>query len=570
MAKPKAFEKILFQNYMCLIIAAALLISIFSAVIDAVNTLSNEKQNMYESLKQAQININNHTQMIDDYLTLTHADAELQSALKDLLSAPNAALLTKVNEILFSVDLFKKNLDSVQIFAYDSAHFLPSFSSSGQYSNALFSADSVSSSKWFQNTLEAGGRTYWFVDTETFKKPTLCAARIFFDVRNASKKLGVIKANVSVERLIRHLGSISFGEKGYVLMEADGQILYPYAQVPDSLLRNLQEDTEQFSHSHLLVEFPIVTTGWRVIGSISNWELYQNTLQNLLLMALIFALSLLVAALLSKMNSRKISLPVNQLCKQIQKMELARSPVRQNCIEVNQLYDTYNRMLEKNEELIKSREETLLKFKQAEMAALQSQMNPHFIYNTLESISALIATKDSLHAGEMITGLGNFLRSSLNNGNNYISLEKEVEQVCSYFQIQKLRYANRIELKLSLPSPLPDYRIIKLILQPLVENCILHGFREMEEIGLITLSIWESESVLFLSVADNGLGSDIEMLNYLVRRRTLYKEDNLNFYCIQNVYQRLCNCYGGQADLIYEENADGGVTATISIAKNAL
>ena len=204
------------------------------------------------------------------------------------------------------------------------------------------------------------------------------------------------------------------------------------------------------------------------------------------------------------------------------------------------------------------------------MAALQSQMNPHFIYNTLESISALIATKDSLHAGEMITGLGNFLRSSLNNGNNYISLEKEVEQVCSYFQIQKLRYANRIELKLSLPSPLPDYRIIKLILQPLVENCILHGFKEMEEIGLITLSIWESESVLFLSVADNGLGSDIEMLNYLVRRRTLYKEDNPNFYCIQNVYQRLCNCYGGQADLIYKENADGGVTATISIAKNAL
>ena len=180
-------------------------------------------------------------------------------------------------------------------------------------------------------------------------------------------------------------------------------------------------------------------------------------------MALIFAFTLLLAAVLSKMNSRKISLPVNWLCMQIQKMEQAPGLARQNCIEINQLYH----MLARNEELIRSREETLLKFKQAEMAALQSQMNPHFIYNTLESISALIATQDSRHAGEMVAGLGNFLRSSLNNGNNYISLEKEIEQVCSYIQIQKLRYANQIELKLNIPASIPDYRIIKLILQPL-------------------------------------------------------------------------------------------------------
>ena len=88
----KGFEKILFRNYMYLIITAALLISIFSAVIDAANTLANEKQNMYESLKQAQININNHTQMIEDYLTLTHANSELQNKIKDLNEHPSASL----------------------------------------------------------------------------------------------------------------------------------------------------------------------------------------------------------------------------------------------------------------------------------------------------------------------------------------------------------------------------------------------------------------------------------------------------------------------------------------------
>lgn len=566
----KGFEKILFRNYMYLIITAALLISIFSAVIDAANTLANEKQNMYESLKQAQININNHTQMIEDYLTLTHANSELQNKIKDLNEHPSASLLTKINETLFSVDLFKKNLDSVQIFVYEPDKFLPTFSGASQYSNALFSAESASSSEWFQNTLKAKGHTYWFVDMDTFKKPTLCAARIFYDVNNVSRQLGVIKANVTIEKLIRHLGSISFGDKGYALIDADGLLLHPYAEIPEFLSDSLPDKKDRLSMTHLLVEFPIITDGWEVIGVTSFWELYRNTLQNLLLIGLVFSFTLILAALLSRKSSRKISQPVHRLCLYMQKMEPADSRNLHNCIEVNQLYDTYNGMLEKNEELIKSREETLLKFKQAEMAALQSQMNPHFIYNTLESISALIATDDNCHAAMMVTGLGKFLRSSLNNGNNYITLEKEIEQVSSYVEIQKLRYANRIRLHLDLPSPLPDYRIIKLILQPLVENSIVHGFKDMEEIGEITITVKETDSCLYLSVSDNGWGSDIEMLNYLVRQRTLYKEDNVNFYCIQNVYQRLANCYGDHAGLSYEENDDGGVTANIRIDKEVL
>lgn len=566
----KGFEKILFRNYMYLIITAALLISIFSAVIDAANTLANEKQNMYESLKQAQININNHTQMIEDYLTLTHANSSLQNKIKDLNSNPSASLLTEINEALFSVDLFKKNLDSMQIFAYEPGNFLPAFSPSSQYSNALFSAESVSSSEWFQNTLKSGGQTYWFVDTQTFQKPTLCAARIFYDVNNVSRQLGVMKANVTIEKLIRHLGSISFGDKGYALIDANGLLLHPYEEIPGFISDNLPDKKTTLSITHLLVEFPIITDGWEVIGIISSWELYRNTLQNLLLIGLVFAFTLLLAGLLSRKSSRKISLPVHRLCLYMQKMEPADSRNTHNCIEINQLYDTYNGMLEKNEELIKSREETLLKFKQAEMAALQSQMNPHFIYNTLESISALIATDDNRHAAMMVTGLGKFLRSSLNNGNNYITLEKEIEQVSSYVEIQKLRYANKIRLHLDLPSPLPGFRIIKLILQPLVENSIVHGFKDMEETGEIKITVKETDRCLYLAVSDNGWGSDIEMLNYLVRQRPLYKEDNVNFYCIQNVYQRLTNCYGGHAGLTYEENDAGGVTALIHIDKEVL
>lgn len=570
MFRQQPFEKILFRSYTKLILIAALLIGIFSAGLDTFNTVNNEKQNMYESLKQAQININNHTQMITDYLSLTQCDSDLQSELRYLCINPSMPLLTSINEKLFSVDLFKKNLDSMQIFAYDNYQFLPAFSASGQYSNALFSAESVADEEWFQNTLDRGGATYWFIDYENFKSPALCGARILYDLNDLHHIFGVIKANVSVNKLINPLVSLSFGEKGYAFLIAGEEVLYTNSQVPENIAENLPQNETELLSMHILVKFPAITDGWEVVGTISKWELYKNTIQNLLLICLVSMLTLLVATLLSRQNSRRISFPIHHLCEHMRSLKKVEMADASHSIEIHQLYSTYNEMLDKNEALMKSREETLLKFKQAEMAALQSQMNPHFIYNTLESINALISIGDNTHASQMTTGLGNFLRSSLNNGNNFITLENEIRQVSSYIEIQNLRYSNRLQLILDLPDPLPDYRIVKLILQPLVENSIVHGFKDFEDTGKITISVKETERALYLTVADNGWGSDIEMLNYIVKQRTLYKDDNVNFYCIQNVYQRLTNCYGENCSLSYQENSDGGVTATICISKKVL
>lgn len=570
MKKKLTFDKILYRNYMYLILITAILIALFSAGIDAANTLANEKQNMYESLKQAQINLNNHTRMIDDYLTLTHCDGDLQRDLRTLASSPKMPVLSRINEKLFSVDLFKKNLDTMQVFLYDEAQFLPAFSRSGQYGSAAFSAQSVSSEDWFQSTLAADGSTYWFIDTTSYSRPALCGARILYDLNDLDHPFGVIKASVSVEKLIRHLNSLSFGNNGYALFFADGEAFSGGRPLPENIAAELTEYSAGSPSSHLLIQFPVIRKDWKVIGIISKWELYRNTLQNLLLISLVSFLSLLLAIVLSRQSSRKVSSPIHTLCQQMTRMQRAENAGISDCIEIYQLYDTYNHMLEKNEVLMRSREEALLKFKQAEMAALQSQMNPHFIYNTLESINALIAIGDNAHASQMTEGLGFFLRSSLNNGNPYISLEKEIAQVSAYIQIQKLRYQNRLELVLDLPTPLPDCRIIKLLLQPLAENCIIHGFKDFETPGTITISVRESESALLLSVADNGWGSDIEMLNHLIRQRTLYREDQVNFYCIQNVYARLHNCYGEHFRFSYEENSSGGVTAVIQIEKSVL
>ncbi len=568
--KQKTLDKILFQNFMYLILITALLIGIFSAIVDACNTLSNERKNMYDSLQQAQGTINNQTQMIEDYLTLTHADSSLQSKLVQLQTDDSASLLSSINKSLFSVDLFKKTLDSMQVFIYESQSDLPAFSTVSYHSNALFSTESVADQRWFLDTVAAGGSTVWFLDSVHFGTPTVCASRILYDLRDAAQPLGVIRANVSVEKLTRHLSSLSFGEKGYSLVLADGTPLDIAGGTPPRITALLTQDDPLSRFFYLIVRFPVITDGWEVVGIISNLELYRSTLQNLISIGIISVFSILFSSILSRKLGRRIARPVSYLCHNMQDMSAISDKTFSNCIEIEQLYNTYNEMLLKNQMLTKSREDTLLKYKRAEMLALQSQMNPHFIYNTLESINALIAMGDTRHASLMTTELGNFLRSTLNNGNNLITLEKELAQVKSYIQIQKLRYSNRVELVLDLPDPLPDYRVIKLILQPLAENSIIHGFKDLDTTGIITISARETGEALILSVADNGLGTDIDMLNALAEQKTLYKEDNVNFYGIQNVYQRLENYYGQDGTLRYEENETGGVTAIITIKKTAL
>ncbi|GEM_PF-4218663 len=571
MTKAKRFDQILLKNYIYLIILCALMIGLLSAFFDIRHTMRSEKGIIAESLEQAQLNLDRHIEMVEDYLSLTHANATIQQSIisKDNSSTGIVARTAVMNSTLFSIDPFKKSIDSMHLFAFDSEGIYPDFGIGTMYSNAVFSSSRVSDREWFLNTLANNGRTYWFIDMDSEAEPTVCAARILFSTSAPSQRLGVIKATMSLDKFCSHLSKISFGNKGDTYLSAGEQIFSASQSGKTYPLVSLDDLPAADSHLHLRLERPL-ESGWKIIGIIPFQELYRNVFQNLLLIVLAVVTAAVTASFVSLRISKKISFPIQELCRNMSALKPLPTVPDDNCIEINQLCGTYQSMLIEMEQLIKTREETAMKLKQAELSALQSQINPHFIYNTLESINALVATGSSDDASSMITGLSTFLRSSLNNGNTLISLKQEIQQAVSYFQIQQFRFSNRITLELDLPEQIPECRIIKLILQPFIENCIVHGFKDIDYIGVILLSLQETDNELIIKIADNGLGSDIEMLNYLLKQRTLYRDDNVNFYCIQNVYQRLQNCYGQHFALYYEENDQGGVTVCISIEKMAL
>lgn len=566
----QTFERLLFHSYLKLIIITTLVISFASCSLISYNLYNNEKKLMNESLLQIQYNINTLIQFTNDYLSVTQSDSSLINNIKELPNSQDRSLLTTVNNSLQSVDLFKNTIDSLHIFLPTENNMIPDFSYLTKYYNNVFSMDSVADTKWYKSVKLKSGNTNWFIDYSSFENPVLSAARFLIDLKNPNKILGIIKINIPLDKIERQLTSVSFGNKGEVYFLQKGNNNHTAFCFPETSIDTL--DQKLSSPLYLVTELPVFDNEFAVAGIIYKTELFKYALQNLLLILIIVCFSILFVTLLSKRMSKKVSLPLHYLSQKMYDLKNIKDTDFEtaNCIEIYQLFTSYQDMLKKNELLQNAREEMLLKYKQAEMAALYSQINPHFIYNTLESIQALIAIQDNTNAEKMTQELGKFLRNSLNKGNNFIPLSKEIEQVLAYIQIQKLRYKNRIDFQLNLPDPLPDYVITKLILQPLVENSLMHGFKDYEDLGIITISVFDSENVLILQVSDNGWGSDIEMLNRLVKQKTLYKEDNVNFYCISNIFQRLQNSYGENSSLTYSENKSGGVTATISIPKDML
>ena len=568
--KKNNLNHILKKNYILLLLITSLILVTVTTTLSVIRSIDYKNNVMNESLKQASINLNAHIEAIDDYLSIVHASQITQSSLSAIQNKQiyDQTSVNTLNQYLLSVDLFKKTIDSIEIFVFSSSDTYPKWTNNlRSYSNSIFSSADVEKSAWFNNTLAEEGRTYWFVDIDSRGKPYVSATRIIVDCSNPTESFGVLRINISMRKFVSHCGEISFGNKGSTFLLLDNAMVDTQDIIVQLSPEGYSEQINDLQADHLVVTQPLSINRWEIIGSISYWILYNEVILDLLVSIAIFATCVFIASALFVKICNKVVAPIENLCRNMQSSQKIDLPVLYPYYEVNQLYQTYNTMLDNIDLLISKKEETAEQLKQAELSVLLAQMNPHFIYNTLELINALISTEQNQKANRLIENLGSFLRNSLNKGNDYIHLSKEIEHVVSYFKIQEFRYSHMIQLHLHIPDPLPDYYIIKLLLQPLVENSIVHGFANLPYPGIIDIRIDEDNDFLNLSVVDNGIGSDADWLNNLIQESTFSHNNTENYYCVQNVQLRLQQCYGEQAGIFYTENETSGITAHIFIPK---
>lgn len=233
------------------------------------------------------------------------------------------------------------------------------------------------------------------------------------------------------------------------------------------------------------------------------------------------AFSILGFIFIGKFITKSITHPIEELCNSMEKVKngyFYRVSMKLPNDEIGILKNTYNNMLVETNRLINEVIEQEKKIQNAELAVLQEQINPHFLYNTLETICYMILEKQKLEVYDAVETLGNFYRKFLSNGKTTILLEEELQIVQDYLVLQKLRYQDVFEVHYEIPERVPQVMVPKLILQPLVENAIYHGLRPKGEKGTIKIRVCEETEFVRVEVWDNGVGMTEEELENLEKR----------------------------------------------------
>ncbi len=281
---------------------------------------------------------------------------------------------------------------------------------------------------------------------------------------------------------------------------------------------------------------------------LSNAVLYRESrkLNQKVMLVLFLAISftMIISYLIYKTYSNRIKILLNSM-NRIEKAEFKlRIPVDSKD-EIGAIGASFNQMCERLDNYITRVYETELQLKVAELNALQEQINPHFLYNTLESIKAKALEEGDKITPEMIALLGNLFRWSSHTDEKFVILEEELEYVRTYLKLQSYRYEENMEICISAEEVFLDYAVPKLILQPIVENIIKYAFACHERPGLAGILVRKKQDNLEITVYDNGCGMTKEYLdNVQIKLNTAKKQDEFESIGIQNVHQRLRLLFG--------------------------
>ncbi|MBL1229626.1 sensor histidine kinase [Enterococcus sp. BWB1-3] len=236
--------------------------------------------------------------------------------------------------------------------------------------------------------------------------------------------------------------------------------------------------------------------------------------------------------------------------------------------ELSSLTESLNKMADDLTQLL---EENVLKqyhLAQSEVRVLQAQITPHFVYNSLDAIVSLIEQKHYDEAKEMTFALSDFFRISLSKGKDWITVDTEIRHIKDYLIILKIRYGEMLSFEINVPEQLKDYEILKMILQPLIENAVYHGTKFIRRTGYIQVNVTETENDLIFTVSDNGIGMLPERLQKV--QEELEKGIDSDFstgYGLYNVNKRLLLYYGREAGIQVESQYRHGTVITVTVPK---
>ena len=386
-----------------------------------------------------------------------------------------------------------------------------------------------------------------------------------------------VSLDLSFSNISNHINNVGIGQRGYCfLMDRMGNIMYhPQQQLlyaglksEDTAALAALEDGTYVEDTVIYAITSVEDSSWRVVGVSFVDELVNRSVREMIgisagLAGLVLAAALLTSWILSRMLSR----PLRGLASAMERFErdadhFSYRPVR-GTREVRELSQSFGHMVLRIQQLMSTVRQEEINLRKTELKALQAQINPHFLYNTLDSIAWMCERGRNADAVNMVHALARLFRISISRGHELIPIAKEIEHAESYLQIQKYRYKNQFTYEFDVDPECLDYYCNKITLQPIIENSINHGLDLLVEEGRIQVEVLQDGEDILFRVRDNGVGMSQEQVDAILEQDP---EDRTGIG-IRNVNDRLRIYFGAPYGLRITSELDVGTCVEIRMPK---
>ncbi|MBW4083997.1 sensor histidine kinase [Paenibacillus sp. S150] len=574
-----AFKNSGIFNKMIMLISFLLLLSFLFSLIFLQYVYRIYDHQIYEKasevLGMSSISIENELKELEQLSFTVVSDEQIQNCLRQLLDDPSPyqrqLLHNKIINRLVAFAGAEKYVYSMMLM------------------DANDGAMTAGNREWVSQALQdqlkplaaqGSGSNVWFTQGS---KNSLLAVRQIKSYTGSTftlDNLGTLVIRIRVERIIAD--STSIAEDGGQLIVVDkstGRSIYPGEPLllPEELAEEAQRPEAYRTVGYSKGTYFVAKTNssymdWTYINATRFNEMFKQIMFVKRLVVFIFGCILLLGLLLGYRLARSLVRPITKLTEKMRRIEKgdldnleeqALGIVSQTAQdEVSQLNRTFKMMIRRIRELIDENYAKQLVIRETELKALQAQINPHFLYNTLESINWLAKVNKQKQISEMVEALGFLLRSSIGLKDPLIPLEKELNIVRSYVIIQRTRFEERLDFRLEVPDDLLDAMIPKLTLQPLVENAIRYALEPNIEPCAISISIFRTAEGLDLKVSDNGPGMTAEFIRELEQGRIPTRGEGIG---LANIKERIQIVFGQEWGTEIESEPGAGTTIHVYI-----
>ena len=469
--------------------------------------------------------------------------------------------IRNIDNYLNNINLFYDYVRDIVIISPDNENI---------YSmNDLVKADyNFTEQKWFQNALDQDyviKYQYLFSPDFFYMQNPGDVLSVIYCVSENNKVLGYILYEYSMNEIKTYFDTGNSKDGEFLLTDQDGNIIYDLKESVSSeekqylqgVLRSSDERKRsgEIEYNGKIFTYQILkNSGWGVLAENSKYIIHRPARKWMIIMIFISMGVLLGLVWITTYSVNKIKHPYDLLLNRIvsfdgKLIKTDKGVYKDAPGEIYTIAMKFEEMAEKIDKLIQEVYVAQLSQKEMELEAMVNQINPHFLYNVFQLIQTEAVMSDNEAIEEMIQKLSEMLRYTMERKRDKVTIREEVAYIENYLDFYKERFENRFKYKIEYEKDVLEYPTIKFILQPVVENCFKHGFKNITSGGIIEISIWKEEEFICFSVYDNGAGITPEKLNKL---QTELKNDSAAGIGIMNTNNRLKIVYGALCGITFD------------------